>query len=313
MNLNLAANSVGFYQLSKLACIPVTLLFEKVCYNRTPSLTVFLTLLPLLVGVGIGTVSDVTMNFIGTTYALLAVLAASLAQIFTSNVQKEQECDAMQLLYHTSPLIVLQMVVATPMFHNMVSLVESQPPLIVSMHILLSCVLAFGVNVSNYMVLGLTSPLTYQVLGHLKTILILFIGSVTFKTIPTPSVIFGMSLAVFGGKEYTDVRGFGRSTKEKGGSTAAFSQKHVADQGYEHSYTHKHCIHTMCYTITFMLHPHIIHTVVAYTEMKRRESHSASSKVSSSKGSSQPAIAYEPVPQHPASHSSQEKERDGGQ
>ena len=61
---------------------------------------------------------DVTMNIIGTTCALLAVLAASLAQNFTSNVQKEFECNAMQLLYHTSPLIVLQMVVATPMFHS---------------------------------------------------------------------------------------------------------------------------------------------------------------------------------------------------
>lgn len=201
MNLNLAANSVGFYQLSKLACIPVTLLIEKACHGKIPSLAVLLTLLPLLVGVGIGTVNDVTMNVIGTIYALLAVLAASLAQIFTSNVQKELECNAMQLLYHTSPLIVLQMVVATPMFHNVGSLVENQPPLVVSMHIFLSCILAFGVNVSNYMVLGLTSPLTYQVVGHLKTILILVIGSVIFKTIPTPSVAFGMSLAVFGGKE----------------------------------------------------------------------------------------------------------------
>ena len=223
MNLNLAANSVGFYQLSKLACIPVTLLIEKVCHEKTPSLTVLLTLLPLLVGVGIGTVNDVTMNVIGTTYALLAVLAASLAQIFTSNVQKELECNAMQLLYHTSPLIVLQMMVATPMFHSVGSLVESQPSLVASMHIFLSCVLAFGVNVSNYMVLGLTSPLTYQVVGHLKTILILVIGSVTFKTIPTPSVAFGMSLAVFGGKEYTEVWGLDEAQTKK-----AEAQRHLA-------------------------------------------------------------------------------------
>jgi hypothetical protein len=55
MNLNLAANSVAFCQLSKLACIPVTLLSEKVCYGKIPSLTILLTLLPLLVGVGIET------------------------------------------------------------------------------------------------------------------------------------------------------------------------------------------------------------------------------------------------------------------
>ncbi len=99
MNLNLAANSVGFYQLSKLACIPVTLLMEKVYYNRIPSRGILLTFLPLLVGVGMGTINDVTMNSRGTLYALLAVVAAPLAQILTSNVQKELDCNAMQLLH----------------------------------------------------------------------------------------------------------------------------------------------------------------------------------------------------------------------
>jgi len=54
------------------------------------------------------------------------------------------------------------------------------------------------------------------------------------------------------------------------------------------------------------------HTVVAYTEMKRRGSHSSSSKILSSKGSSLPAAAFEPVPQDPAGELSEEKERDEG-
>lgn len=45
----------------------------------------------------------------------------------------------------------------------------------------LSCVLALGVNISNYLVLGKTSPLTYQVLGHLKTVLILVLGFTVFQ------------------------------------------------------------------------------------------------------------------------------------
>ena len=36
--------------------------------------------------------------------------------------------------------------------------------------VLWSCALALAANVSNYYVLGRTSPLTYQVLGHVKTI-----------------------------------------------------------------------------------------------------------------------------------------------
>jgi solute carrier family 35 protein E3 len=41
-------------------------------------------------------------------------------------------------------------------------------------------VFALGVNISNYLVLGKTSPLTYQVLGHLKTVLILILGFTVF-------------------------------------------------------------------------------------------------------------------------------------
>ncbi len=87
------------------------------------------------------------------------------------------------------------------MFHEVGQIVESDPSWRVAGHVLLSCALAFGVNLSNYMVLGLTSPVTYQVLGHLKITMILVIGSITFKTVPTPSTALGMCLALFGGKE----------------------------------------------------------------------------------------------------------------
>jgi solute carrier family 35 protein E3 len=47
--------------------------------------------------------------------------------------------------------------------------------------IAVSCFFAIGVNVSNYLVLGMTSPLTYQVLGHMKTVLILVLGFTVFN------------------------------------------------------------------------------------------------------------------------------------
>jgi hypothetical protein len=40
-------------------------------------------------------------------FAACAVIATSLAQIFTSTFQKSLSCNAMQLLYHTAPLIAV--------------------------------------------------------------------------------------------------------------------------------------------------------------------------------------------------------------
>lgn len=85
MNLNLATNSVGFYQvitlhnfllylsllhtfilqLSKLACIPVTLWIQYVAYNTSVSRSVQMTLVPITFGVGYATIYDIEVRTIG--------------------------------------------------------------------------------------------------------------------------------------------------------------------------------------------------------------------------------------------------------
>ena len=66
MNLNLSNNSVGFYQLSKLACIPFTLFVQYVAYNQSVPRSVQLTLIPISVGVGYATIYDLNLNLVGT-------------------------------------------------------------------------------------------------------------------------------------------------------------------------------------------------------------------------------------------------------
>ncbi len=44
------------------------------------------------------------------------------------------------------------------------------------MFIIMSCMISVSVNFSTFLVLGKTSAVTYQVLGHLKTCLILALG-----------------------------------------------------------------------------------------------------------------------------------------
>lgn len=198
MNLNLAYNSVGFYQLSKLMCIPFTIAVQRVVFHQEASRAVKLTLVPILLGVGLATVHDVSVNVVGTLFAIVAVVFTTFSQIFTQRYQAALECNALQLLYLTSPLICLGMVLLAPFFDNVRDFQAKYMPRRlgglgpdtlggdddaagalaaagaagegeegggVAFWILVSCVLALGVNISNYLVLGKTSPLTYQVLG----------------------------------------------------------------------------------------------------------------------------------------------------
>ncbi|KAJ1418823.1 triose-phosphate transporter family-domain-containing protein [Ochromonadaceae sp. CCMP2298] len=206
MNLNLSYNSVGFYQISKLACIPFTLIVQYVAYKLTVPRTVQLTLIPITFGVGYATVYDLSINPVGLAFATCAVVATALAQIFTNTYQKSLGCDALQLLYHTSPLITLGMLVMCAFFDDLHAFAHYsyQPDCV--FRISLSCFFALGVNVSNYLVLGKTSPLTYQVLGHMKTVLILVLGFTVFNKPVDVRNVIGIVIAMVGVVAYTEVR-----------------------------------------------------------------------------------------------------------
>lgn len=64
--------------------------------------------------------------------------------------------------------------------------------------IILSCVIAVSVNFSTFLVIGKTSPVTYQVLGHLKTCLVLAFGYTLLHDPFNVRNIIGIAVAVFG-------------------------------------------------------------------------------------------------------------------
>lgn len=206
MNLNLSHNSVGFYQLSKLVCIPFTLIVQYAFYNQNVSWKVKFTLVPITFGVGYATVYDLDVNATGLTFAICAIVATSLAQIFTNTYQRSLECDAMQLLMHTSPLIAVGMLIMCPFFDDVQRLRSFDYATRCQVNIGISCIFALGVNISNYLVLGKTSPLTYQVLGHLKTIFIIILGIVVFKKPVDGRNIIGVIIAMIGVVCYTEIK-----------------------------------------------------------------------------------------------------------
>eukprot|EP01084_Bolivina_argentea_P101223 181519_1 len=207
MNLNLKSNSVGFYQLSKLFCIPFAILLERCIYGKKVSKEVQLTLVPVILGVGIATVSDTSLNFIGTVYALLAVVCTTCAQVFTSRFQKELKCNGLQLLYHTSPLISIGMLLLSLTMEGIPGISFTFQPTIGAMYIIIiSCAFALMVNVTNYVVLGKTDALTYQIVGHFKTICIIVLGYLLFNHRASVKNIAGIAIALLGVVGYTEVK-----------------------------------------------------------------------------------------------------------
>ncbi|CAN1837310.1 UDP-xylose transporter 1 [Linum perenne] len=81
LNLSLGFNSIGFYQMTKLAIIPFTVLLETLFLNKYFSQKIKFALFLLLVGVGIASVTDLQLNCLGTVLSLLAILTTCVGQI----------------------------------------------------------------------------------------------------------------------------------------------------------------------------------------------------------------------------------------
>ena len=64
--------------------------------------------------------------------------------------------------------------------------------------IILSCLISVSVNFSTFLVIGKTSPVTYQVLGHLKTCLVLAFGYVLLHDPFSWRNILGILIALIG-------------------------------------------------------------------------------------------------------------------
>ncbi|XP_039017672.1 UDP-xylose transporter 3-like isoform X2 [Hibiscus syriacus] len=121
LNLSLGFNSVGFFQMTKLAIIPCTVLLETLFFRKKFSRNVQLSLAILLVGVGIATVTDLQLNLLGSVLSLLAVVTTCIAQIMTNNIQKKFKVSSTQLLYQSCPYQALTLFISGPFLDGLLT------------------------------------------------------------------------------------------------------------------------------------------------------------------------------------------------
>nr|GEZ55659.1 UDP-rhamnose/UDP-galactose transporter 6-like [Tanacetum cinerariifolium] len=193
MNVSLMWNSVGFYQIAKLSMIPVSCLlevaFDKIRYSRDTKLSILIVLL----GVAVCTVTDVSVNTKGFIAAFIA---------YVHHLQRKYQLSSFNLLGHTAPIQAASLLLAGPFVdywltnkrvddfsHDSASL----------MFLFLSCTIAIGTNLSQFICIGRFTAVTFQVLSHMKTILVLTLGFIFFGREGLKLlVVVGMIIAIMG-------------------------------------------------------------------------------------------------------------------
>jgi len=194
MNYNLRFNSVGLYQMSKLLCIPLMVLIQTKFHNKVFSGKLKFTLFVILAGVGITTVTDIEVNLVGALFAVIAVLCTTQFQIWQGSKQAQHKLSSIQITHSVSlPMFVITFAAAVVTeFLPAENSVLDYEFVGVEEYVMigLSCMLAIMVNISSFTLIGISSPVTYQVVGHCKTVLVLLGGIVMFSTVNSMSDLF---------------------------------------------------------------------------------------------------------------------------
>ena len=182
MNLSLKYNSVGSYQMFKLACIPCVMVIQYVSDGTMYSGKRMLSLVVLLAGVAFATVHDVELRTIGLVMGVIAVLATSRFQTWQGSKQREFAVNPMQLLHLVAPWQALITGVAAIVMEGDVINHNFQD--VEVLLIFVSGAVAISVNLCSMGLIGKTSAVVYQVCAVPRIATVLLLRSHSVRYLP---------------------------------------------------------------------------------------------------------------------------------
>ncbi|XP_066370782.1 nucleotide-sugar uncharacterized transporter 2-like isoform X2 [Miscanthus floridulus] len=166
-NISLKHNSVGFYQMAKIAVTPTIVVAEFILFKKKVSLRKVITLVVVSFGVAIATVTDLEFNFFGACVALAWIIPSAVNKILWSNLQQSGNWTALALMWKTTPITIFFFIVLMPLL---------DPPGLLSFNwdyknssaIIISALFGFLLQWSGALALGATSALAHVVLASVE-------------------------------------------------------------------------------------------------------------------------------------------------
>ena len=203
LNTSLQVNAVPFYQIAKLGIIPCTCMVETMWLRKALTREMVAALVVVMAGVSIVTVTELKFNTsaFGVVVALMSTFCSTMQQVLCGYYQKKNSLTGSELLRKVAPLQAGSIALMSPFMDKNVSgrwITSYEWTLPSASCLLVSCMFAVLVNVSQFLCLGRFSAVSYQVVGHAKTILVLLIGWACFGGVLSTHQTVGMVLAVSG-------------------------------------------------------------------------------------------------------------------
>lgn len=198
-----------------------TVILSRIILREKQTWKVYFSLVPIVGGVAIATLTELSFNMIGLISALASTMAFSLQNIYSKKVLHDTGIHHLRLLLILGRL-ALFMFLPIWVFHDLLHLMYdpvTKAPINISYDILgllfLDGVLNWLQNIIAFSVLSIVTPLTYAVASASKRI---FVIGVTLFVLGNPVTwlnIFGMAMAILGVFYYNKAKYDQRQEKQK--------------------------------------------------------------------------------------------------
>jgi solute carrier family 35 protein E3 len=207
-NMSLRFVPVSFMQTVKSSVpafsVAIQVLFMDAGFDAKTYGSVFL----VVIGVAASTVTELEFEMIGFLCAVVAsITTAAQAILIGKLLSGENQLDSMNLVYNMSLPSFLQLLPfclyyeADPIWNEWELLNLSGITILMA-----SGAIAYGLNVTSFLVVKHTSPLTYNVAGNFKIILSILFSVAIFRNKISPVNLIGCAIAIVGVWVYNNHR-----------------------------------------------------------------------------------------------------------
>ncbi|KAL6716820.1 hypothetical protein ACLMJK_004732 [Lecanora helva] len=223
-NVSLEMVSVPFHQILRSTSPIFTILIYRICYSRSYSGKTYLSLIPVVFGVGLVTYGDYQFTAMGLLLTVLGVVLSSVKTVASNRLMTGSlALPALEILLRMSPLAALQsLLFATATGETNVFLAwaaEGHLTPSYGLALLGNGLLAFLLNVSSFYTNKLAGALTISVCANLKQCLTVILGIVLFNVQVGIWNGVGMIITLVGAAFYSKVE-----LESKGRITVARSE-----------------------------------------------------------------------------------------
>ncbi|KIX97763.1 uncharacterized protein Z520_06541 [Fonsecaea multimorphosa CBS 102226] len=200
-NLSLALNTVSFYQLAKIMTTPTVVAINFVLFRKVLPTPLLLAILVSCLGVALTNVAMVTSNPTGTLVAVAAFVTTAFYQIWIGKKVAELDIGAPALLLNQAPLSVIMLLCLLPFTDTIPDFRTVDPKILATF--LFSGVLAAGLNLSQFLIIGRVSAIAFNVVSNAKNVIIIALGWYTAGQAPSVKDVVGVMLALGGAGAYS--------------------------------------------------------------------------------------------------------------